>query len=91
MFMFVILLTVDQRKQMIRIRRYVPGTSPAVQGTVADDILLITFTLSPPRIKGAPLVLEFAPVFCRQPASPNETNTVLTEQEPVEWAGVVIL
>lgn len=61
-----------------------------MQGTVADDIL-INLSVSLPRIERARLVLDLTRVFCRQPASPNETNIVLTEQELVEWVGDVIL
>lgn len=83
----VILLVVDKANKKIQILKYIPGTSPTVQGLMTD--ITIDYSVSPPRFQGGPLILEFVRVFSRLPTSAAEPDIVVSEQKLVEWSGTL--
>lgn len=81
----IVLLVADKANKKIQILKYVPGTSPTVQGFMTD--ITIDHPVSPPRFQGASH--WFARLFSRSPTSAAELDIVVSERKLVEWSGTL--
>lgn len=70
---------VDQNKKKIRILRYAPHTSSYMAGFIADTRIDVSGRV--PRIHGAPVMMDYERVFCREPASHDLSYLVVEDRE----------
>lgn len=93
----VLLLNIDTKKRTIRTLKYISVTPShsstnysthhyvaAVPCITAD--ILIDHSVTPARIQGMPLTLEFDRMFGRGANPPSEDNIVLTASILDDWA-----
>lgn len=83
----VITIHVNPTSKKIQIEKWVSGSS-ATQAVFPTRTAQISIDQSttPFITAGAPLVLEFDKVFCRQPVPPLEQDILFTQQELEQWA-----
>ena len=92
----VLILKIDTKKRTIRILKYISVQPPSssryslrhhsdsVPSLSAD--IVMDHSVSPAKIQGTPLTLEFDRIFGRSPNPPLESNSVLTTQCLNDWA-----
>lgn len=93
----VLVLKIDPKKRTIKFLKYIPNPQaevpsrypirnrPAAVPSLTGDILM-DHSVTPARIVGAPLTLEFDRIFGRNANPPQEGNIVLTSEILDNWA-----
>ncbi|KAH8820874.1 hypothetical protein F5884DRAFT_745213 [Xylogone sp. PMI_703] len=91
----VLLITVAPTTKQVLIEKWIPhpvtAGRPATQSRRLyqphlDSTIAINQAASLSVITGAPLILEFAKVFCRPPNSPQELDIVFMQEDLDRWA-----
>ena len=91
----VIIIHVNPADKKIQIEKWISGSSAGTR--VSPRLTQAVFPTRTAQISidqsatpfittGAPLVLEFDKVFCRQPVTPLEQDIIFTQQELEQWA-----